>query len=222
LMELPQSTVDDLLREAAKHWVAAYEQGRLSKSDPSFWAARAVQCFCKNGSMDRGLFSIFLFNLVKLEKGQGIFQGAGIPHAYLEGQNVEIMANSDNVLRGGLTPKHMDVSELMRHICTDPVEPRILHSSADPEGICEYPAPVEDFKIQSVELEAGQKFSYRSDESLILLAPLGDLEITQVDAQLHLGAPDLCLYVTAHTSFTVRAQSASVLFIASGHNPSAN
>jgi mannose-6-phosphate isomerase len=46
---------------------------------------------------------------VHLEKGEGIFQTAGVPHAYLQGQNVEVMASSDNVLRGGLTNKHIDV-----------------------------------------------------------------------------------------------------------------
>jgi len=44
-----------------------------------------------------------------MHPGQAIFQGAGVPHAYLEGQNIELMSNSDNVLRGGLTPKHIDV-----------------------------------------------------------------------------------------------------------------
>ena len=221
-MELPQSAVDDLLRDAAQRWVAEYEQGMLSQSDPAFWAARAVQSFCKNGSMDRGLFSIFLFNLVKLEKGQGIFQGAGIPHAYLEGQNVEIMANSDNVLRGGLTSKHLDVSELMRHICTDPIEPIVLEPSAEQAGLCDYPAPVNDFKIRSISLMEGQEFSYRSPEPLILLAPSGDLQITHEADRMHLGTPDLCTYVTANTAFTIHAQSESMLFIASGQNRGLN
>ena len=52
---------------------------------------------------------------VNAKPGQAVFQGAGVPHAYLEGQNVELMANSDNVLRGGLTPKHIDVPELLKH-----------------------------------------------------------------------------------------------------------
>ena len=62
-----------------------------------------------------------------LKKGEAVFQGAGILHAYLEGQNVEIMANSDNVLRGGLTPKHVDVAELMKHVIFEPVDPNIIH-----------------------------------------------------------------------------------------------
>jgi len=222
LMELPQLEVDAWLSVSANNWGTAYEQGALSKSDPAFWAARAVKSFCKNGKMDRGIFSIFLFNVVKLEKGQGIFQGAGIPHAYLAGQNVEIMANSDNVLRGGLTNKYMDVCELMRHIDTSSIEPRILEPKADGVGLRHYPAPVDDFRIQSILLEAGQEFQYQAQESLLILAPAGDLEITDGGASFHLGSPDLCAYVAANTSFTVRPRTRSLLFIASGHNRSAD
>ena len=77
----------------------------LDKEDEDFWAARAAITFnrIKELNIDRGIFSIYLFNLVHLKKGEAIFQDAGVPHAYLEGQNVEIMASSDNVLRGGLT-----------------------------------------------------------------------------------------------------------------------
>lgn len=222
LMELPQSEVDALLRAATERWVIAYAQGALTKSDPAFWAARAVQSFCQNGTLDRGVFPIFLFNLVKLEKGQGIFQGAGVPHAYLEGQNVEIMANSDNVLRGGLTPKHIDVSELMRHINTEAIVPQILEPSADETGLRDYPAPVSDFHIRSIALEAGKEFQYHTDESLLLLAPVGALEISDASSQLHLGSPDLCAYVSANTRFSARALTPSILFIASGHQGSAD
>jgi len=160
--------------------------------------------------------------LFKLEKGQWIFQGACIPHAYLEGHNVEIMANSDNVLRGGLTTKHIDVAELMRHVDTNSIEPRIIEPQADGLGLRHYLAPVDDFWLQSMLLEAGQEFQYQHEESMLLLAPVGDLEIINGALPLHLGPPDLCIYVTAHTPFTVRARTRSLLFIASGHNRSAD
>jgi mannose-6-phosphate isomerase len=77
-------------------------------------------------AFDRGIFSIYFFNLVHLKAGQAVFQGAGLPHAYLEGQNVELMSNSDNVLRGGLTPKYVDVTELINHIHFESLVPEIL------------------------------------------------------------------------------------------------
>ena len=59
-----------------------------------------------------GYIRCFLLNLVYLKKGQGVFLNAGIPHAYLKGNIVECMANSDNVVRAGLTPKFKDVETL--------------------------------------------------------------------------------------------------------------
>ena len=62
---------------------------------------------------DPGIVVALLMNLVTLRRGEGLFVPAGVLHAYLEGLGVELMAASDNVLRGGLTPKHIDVAELL-------------------------------------------------------------------------------------------------------------
>ena len=84
------------------------------KDSADYWALRAAENFpLPGGHRDRGIFSVYLLNLVHLLPGQGTFQPAGVLHAYLEGVNVELMANSDNVLRGGLTTKHVDVPELL-------------------------------------------------------------------------------------------------------------
>jgi mannose-6-phosphate isomerase len=84
------------------------------KDSADYWALRAAENFpLPGGHRDRGIFSVYLLNLVHLRPGQGTFQPAGVLHAYLEGVNVELMANSDNVLRGGLTTKHVDVPELL-------------------------------------------------------------------------------------------------------------
>lgn len=69
--------------------------------------------FNKYGANDIGLLSIFLLNFVELKQGEGIFLSAGIPHAYLAGNIVECMANSDNVIRVGLTPKFKDKDALI-------------------------------------------------------------------------------------------------------------
>ena len=60
------------------------------------------------------------------KKGEGIYQDAGIPHAYLRGQNIELMACSDNVIRGGLTPKYVDIPELLKIVDCREVEPKII------------------------------------------------------------------------------------------------
>jgi mannose-6-phosphate isomerase len=114
VMEMSQEQVDAILCPLMLRLKQEAEQTPFEKNNPAFWALRAAHLYSKGGHMDRGIFSIYFFNLVSLNKGEAIFQDAGIPHAYLEGQNVEIMANSDNVLRGGLTGKHIDVAALLK------------------------------------------------------------------------------------------------------------
>src|SRR5205085_3971116 len=120
--------------------------------------------------------SIYLFNVVKLNKGEGIFQAPGVPHAYLQGQNVEIMANSDNVLRGGLTTKHIDVKELLKHVKCEGTEPQIikgdLHNNAR-----NYNVPVKDFTLSSYELKKGEEISIQSLSNEILLTINGSVTV---------------------------------------------
>ncbi|MEJ0103964.1 MAG: hypothetical protein WDO19_15980 [Bacteroidota bacterium] len=116
VMEMPQDEVNEILQPLIDRIVPLYNEGRLTRYKEDFWAARAAVTFNQGDNIDRGIFSVYLFNLVNVKKGDAIFQDTGVPHAYLEGQNAEIMSNSDNVLRGGLTKKHIDVAELLRHV----------------------------------------------------------------------------------------------------------
>ncbi len=124
---MPQDEVNKHLQSLLDRIIPLYNTGKLKRSQEDFWAARAAQTFSQGKNIDRGIFSVYLFNLVGLQKGQAIFQDAGVPHAYLEGQNIEIMASSDNVLRGGLTTKHIDVKELLKHVKCEPTNPNILN-----------------------------------------------------------------------------------------------
>lgn len=144
VMRYSNDEVNATLKPLADRIVPLYKENKLVKSDENFWAARAIESFCKNDIYDRGIFSIYFLNLVYLKKGEGIFQPDGLPHAYLEGQNVEVMANSDNVLRAGLTDKYIDVEELMSQVQFVPTHPKILNPIND-AGL--YPAPVEEFSL---------------------------------------------------------------------------
>jgi len=146
VMTMPQEEVDAVLGPLLDRIVPAYKQNTLQKSSADFWAARAALTFCKDDHVDRGIFSVYLFNLLHLTKGEAIYQAAEMPHAYLEGQNVEVMANSDNVLRAGLTDKHVDVPELMKHVKFEATRPNIL--SADQKSEQSFDAPVEEFHLK--------------------------------------------------------------------------
>ena len=113
VMTMPQEQVDSLLNALLSRLQA---KPPSDKDSADYWALRAAENFpLPGGHRDRGIFSVYLLNLVHLRPGQGTFQPAGVLHAYLEGVNVELMANSDNVLRGGLTTKHVDVPELLEY-----------------------------------------------------------------------------------------------------------
>jgi mannose-6-phosphate isomerase len=95
---------------------------------------------------DPGIVVALLMNLVELRRGEAIFVPAGVLHAYVAGLGVEIMAASDNVLRGGLTPKHIDVAELLALVDFRPAEPPFLRPT--PAGEAEVFAPgIADFAL---------------------------------------------------------------------------
>ncbi|ULQ56892.1 mannose-6-phosphate isomerase, class I [Flavihumibacter rivuli] len=169
VMEMPADEVKGRLDPLLERIIPLYQQGSLDRSNPDFWAARAAITFNQPGQVDRGIFSVYLLNLVQMKRGEAIFQDAGILHAYLEGQNVELMANSDNVLRGGLTPKHIDVPELMKHVRFEPVEPNILAGSAMNEKETAYVTPAKDFELRRIDLEAGEHYSLKAETLDILL-----------------------------------------------------
>ncbi|WP_329107569.1 mannose-6-phosphate isomerase, class I [Micromonospora sp. NBC_01699] len=102
---------------------------------------------------DPGVLVALLLNHVWLEPGTAIWMPAGNLHAYLRGAGVEIMAASDNVLRGGLTPKHVDISELLRVLRFEVLEDPLLVPEAVAPGVVTWPVPVDDFALYRVRLD---------------------------------------------------------------------
>ena len=107
---------------------------------------------------DIGILSPVLLNLVCLQPGQAMYLPAGELHAYLEGVGIELMANSDNVLRGGLTPKHVDVGELLAVLNFQARTIKILPSPSEAFGEHVYPCPVEEFILSVVSIEESRPY----------------------------------------------------------------
>ncbi|MBC7805869.1 MAG: mannose-6-phosphate isomerase, class I [Akkermansiaceae bacterium] len=157
VMTLPQSEVDALLDPLLRRLSASPAP---DKNSSDFWAARAAAEFpLPDGHRDRGIFSIYLLNLVHLSPGQGTYQAAGTLHAYLEGVNMELMANSDNVLRGGLTPKHVDVGELLSVVDFASGTPQVLDGEAISPIETLYPTPAPEFALSRITLSEGEVYS---------------------------------------------------------------
>jgi len=123
---------------------------------------------------DIGIFSPIFLNLICLEPGQALFLAAGQLHAYLDGVGIELMANSDNVLRGGLTAKHIDVPELLRILQFDEFKVEILNPKNRRPCEFVYPSPVEEFVLSTIELKPNVAYKSEPKRSVeILLCTAG-------------------------------------------------
>jgi mannose-6-phosphate isomerase len=139
-----QREVDDI--------IAAVEAAS-AKPEAGNWKTtiRAIAGVAANYPGDPGVVVALLMNHVVLKRGEGVFLRAGLLHAYLAGLGVEIMAASDNVLRGGLTPKRIDVPELLSILDTTPGEVPVLRPSGE-GAVTPYAVPVSDFALERIAL----------------------------------------------------------------------
>jgi mannose-6-phosphate isomerase len=210
VMEMPQQTVNEILQPVFDRIIPLYQDNQLKKDDENFWAGRAALLFSRPGKIDRGIFSIYFFNLLNLKPGEGIFQDAGVPHAYLEGQNVEIMAASDNVLRGGLTNKHVDVKELMKNTKFEGTVPAILHpQKTGAEELYKTAAP--DFKLSRFELKQDSSSSFDSVTGEIILMMKGSILVSSETNQIELHEGEAA-FIISHQKINLKAFSDSDLF----------
>ncbi|BAJ29676.1 MULTISPECIES: mannose-6-phosphate isomerase, class I [Kitasatospora] len=134
---------------------------------------------------DPGLVAALLLNHVRLADGEALYLGAGLPHAYLRGTGIEIMANSDNVLRCGFTPKHVDVPELLKVVGFRSGLPEVLRPAAGPDGERLYPVPVDEFRLSRHEL-ADRPAVLPGSAPQILLCTAGTARLTSGGKELTL------------------------------------
>jgi mannose-6-phosphate isomerase len=138
LMQLPPARARSLAEVTARACQARLAAGRFG--DELRWAARLAELY----PGDIGVVSALLLNLIRLGPGEAVYLPAGNLHAYLGGAGVELMASSDNVLRGGLTTKHVDVPELLRVLDFSPLSIAPLRpATSGHEHI--YPTPAREF-----------------------------------------------------------------------------
>ncbi|MFB6890133.1 mannose-6-phosphate isomerase, class I [Kitasatospora sp. NPDC056327] len=161
---------------------------------------------------DVGLIAGLLLNHVRLRAGEALYLGAGVPHAYLHGVCVELQANSDNVLRAGLTPKHIDVPELLRVVefaaCSP--EPLLPVPVGDTPGEELYPVPIDEFRLSRFVLD-GRERTVGCDAPQILLCTAGTVRLTSADgAALELACGESA-FVPA-TGTTTRLDGSATVF----------
>ena len=162
---------------------AAYAEKRTKKEPVWTWIARLNEEY----PGDMGVLAPAFLNLVQLEPQQAMYLAAGELHAYLEGVGIELMANSDNVLRGGLTGKHIDLQELLKIVNFSEAKLNILHPERVAPGEAVYPTGTAEFVLSIIKVSGGAPFASaqkRSVEMMICtkgeatVADLGEKETT--------------------------------------------
>ncbi|WP_171998463.1 mannose-6-phosphate isomerase [Cronobacter sp. JZ38] len=148
---------------------------------------------------DSGLFSPLLLNVVKLNPGEAMFLFAETPHAYLQGVALEVMANSDNVLRAGLTPKYIDIPELVANVkfVAKPAA-RLLTQPEQHGATLNFPIPVEDFAFSLHDLGT-QPERLAQASAAILFCVEGEAVLSKDDQRLTL-KPGESAFVAANES----------------------
>jgi len=172
-----RSVLVEAVASAASRFVAAH--------DPEFintyrWAASLAETY----PGDPGVVISLMCNHLKLAPGEAVFLPAGNLHAYLSGAGVEVMAGSDNVLRGGLTAKHVDLAALIEVLDFTDGRVPVLHPVLGPGGL-RYPVPVEDFDLTRIQLDV-QSGLLTTRGPQVLLCTEGTAVLSAGDGELTL------------------------------------
>ncbi|MCO7219971.1 mannose-6-phosphate isomerase, class I [Klenkia sp. PcliD-1-E] len=195
-------------RESLVAAVAERAAASVAANDPEFvntyrWAARLAEKY----PGDPGVVISLMCNHLTLEPGEAVFLPAGNLHAYLAGSGVELMANSDNVLRGGLTPKHIDLAALVEVLDFTDGKVPVLRPVLGPGGL-RYPVPIDDFDLTRVAVDtAPGELTTPGPQILLCVEQTAVLEAGGEQITL---APGGAAFVAAGQ--TVHASGPAVLF----------
>ena len=195
LLRLSQAQQQALLDELAS--ALAGDQDVDIERDPlRYWLADLRRRYPR----DVGVLAPLLLQLIFLQPGEAIALRAGVLHAYLRGTGIEIMANSDNVLRGGLTPKHIDVNMLLQVLDQGCEKTKILHAKSSlrdqpTDGVQTYDAGFSEFALQMISV---QKQSFQLEPGVqILFCNQGKIEIKEDDEPALLLAKGQSVFASA-------------------------
>jgi mannose-6-phosphate isomerase len=131
----------------------------------------------KQYGLHSGILAPLFLNTIQLQPGEAVFIDAGVLHAYLQGSGLELMANSDNVLRCGLTPKYIDKNELLNILDFEHHPPtRIIPQTCNNELI--YRTPAAEFELSRIDIYPGVEYNYQIQSGEILLCLNGECIIS--------------------------------------------
>ncbi|KHO34736.1 mannose-6-phosphate isomerase [Enterobacter sp. FB] len=182
--------------EEKSHALAVLKAALESQQGEPWETIRLIAQFYPD---DSGLFSPLLLNVVKLNPGEAMFLFAETPHAYLQGVALEVMANSDNVLRAGLTPKYIDIPELVANVkfVAKPTA-ELLTQPVKNGAELDFPIPVEDFAFSLHDLSQTET-TIAQESAAILFCVEGEATLHKGEQRLVL-KPGESAFVAANES----------------------
>ena len=194
--------VDEVLGAAVNHLDAPGELGLFART-----AGEIDEYF----PSDPGILAALLLNRFSLEPGQALALAPGVMHSYLRGCCIEVMANSDNVLRGGLTAKHIDVDALLHVVSFAPTPAEVLLPSGS-DGTYIYPTSFEEFELWLLQPTDGSPLQVpRSDSGRICLVASGSFELSG-DGDPVVLKPGKAVFIGAEEAIVARGEGQ--LFVA--------
>jgi len=168
LFDLPQA-----VREALTDFI-------LSVHDDGFeW--ELMRDLARQYPGDPALIAPLYLSIFHLEPGEAIFIKAGVPHSYIHGCGVELMANSDNVLRGGLTAKHIDIAELINVLDFNSLKPSLIKPESGASSFT-YPTPCEEFSLTVMHGTATKPAAFARNSPAVCIVTEGEVSIEMPDA----------------------------------------
>ena len=171
-------TMDKGLQRQLVSQVVEYSERHAAAHGIFDWVTKLHQAY----PGDIGVLSPIFMNLLRLEPGQALYTPTGRLHAYLEGAGMELMANSDNVLRGGLTAKNIDVPELLKILDFKDNKVDILEPERRQGGEKIYRSPAKEFSLSVISVGKGALFESPRKRSVEIMACLeGDALVTQLE-----------------------------------------
>lgn len=165
---------------------------------------------------DPGIIAALLMNRVFLTPGQGLYTPAGVMHAHLRGTGIEVMASSDNVIRGGLTTKHIAVDELVRAVDFSWGEPEVIDPTETAPGVFDYPTHCLEFDVWRIEATPDRPIEVPTPEGArIALVTRGEVTLDDGTHRLELGQGD-SVFIPATNGRVTATGDAQVFLAAPG------
>ena len=225
IMTMPQSEVNAILTPLVDRLNSADRETPYCPDQFEYWLLQADRFFSTESNKERGLFSIALFNLIHLKPGEAIQIPIAAPHLYLGGAGLEVMANSNNVLRGGLTRKHVDVAELMRVMDFSALMPQRLTIQVDRRqpSLSTYPQTAAEYHLCRIDLRQQQRYCCAIGHSVqIIIVIAGRVRLKCSDGTRYRFCSGAVFLVPPAVGYEVVGDDQATLFLTGVPNGSAN